>query len=328
MSIGPIRSITVGVRSLDASLELFRDVIGLRVDSDAELTPELLEAWGVPASVTARAIELSCEGHRAGRLRLVAYDPEATEVVRADAVDPGERESRDAATDVGPKAIDLYTSKPIDQAAAELERAGYPARSRPIRYEIGGVKTEELLFTGPDGLPILVMRGDHGAEFQRPRGTPTGYSEIPTVSVVCADLDESRRFYGNTLGLSLALDAEVDPSLQELVCELTGVPPGTRTHMLLFKDAAEPSGKYLLLHYFSASRARVRSRMRPGRLGTSLYTHLVDDLDAIHGRLAAGGAQIVTEPRPMAAGGHGQARLLLAVGPNEEMFELVECPTG
>ena len=324
MSIGPIRAVTVGVRSLDASLALFRDVIGLRVESDVELGGELLDAWCLATTSKARAVELSCEGHPAGRLRLVEYDPPANAVVRADASGPSDGEALDAAADIGPKAIDLYTSKPIDQAAAELERAGYPARSRPIRYEIGGVKTEELLFTGPDGIPILVMRGDHGTEFQRPSGTPTGYSEIPTLSVVCADLDESRRFYGETLGLSLALDAEVAPELQEVVCELTGVPPGTRTHMLLYMDQAEPSGKYLLLHYFSASQGRLRGRMRPGRLGTSLYSHFVDDFDGVHRRLVQSGAEILTAPRSVDTGNGVRARLLLACGPNEELFELVE----
>ena len=324
MSIGPIRSVTVGVSDLGASVALFRDVIGLRVEDDLELSEELLEAWTVPSPSAARAIELSCEGHPAGRLRLVQYDPPTSEVVRDDATGPAAGHARDDAADIGPKAIDLYTSKPIDEAAAELERAGYPARSRPIRYEIGGVKTEELLFTGPDGIPILVMRGDHGADFQRPTGTPAGYSEIPTISVVCADLDESRRFYGETLGLSLALDAEVDPALQEVVCELTGVPPGTRTHMLLFMDPAEPSGKYLLLHYFSASKGRLRDRMRPGRLGTSLYTHAVDDLDGVHRSLVAGGAEILADPRAVDIGSPGHARLLLARGPNEELFELIE----
>ena len=328
MSIGPIHAVTVGVRSIDASLALFRDVIGLRVESDVELSRELLEAWCLPATSIARAIELSCDGHPAGRLRLVEYDPPASDVVRADGAGagagPSEAQAQDAAADIGPKATELYTSKPIDEAAAELERAGYPARSRPIRYEIGGVKTEELLFTGPDGIPILVMRGDHGAEFQRPSGTQTGYSEIPTISVVCADLDESRRFYGETLGLSLALDAAVAPELQEVVCELTGVPPGTRTHMLLYMDKAEPSGKYLLLHYFSASKGRLRGRMRPGRLGTSLYSHLVDDFDAVHRRLVQSGAEILTAPRAVDIGNGGRARLLLACGPNEELFELLE----
>ena len=325
MSIGPIRSVTVGVSDLGASVALFRDVIGLRVEDDLELSEELLEAWTVPSPSAARAIELSCEGHPAGRLRLVQYDPPTSEVVRDDATGPAAGHARDDAADIGPKAIDLYTSKPIDEAAAELERAGYPARSRPIRYEIGGVKTEELLFTGPDGIPILVMRGDHGADFQRPTGTPAGYSEIPTISVVCADLDESRRFYGETLGLSLPRSTPRSIRLfRRLSANLQAFRPEHGRTCSCSWTPQSRAASTCFLHYFSASKGRLRDRMRPGRLGTSLYTHAVDDLDGVHRSLVAGGAEILADPRAVDIGSPGHARLLLARGPTEELFELIE----
>lgn len=319
MSIGPIREVLVGVRDPETALRLFCDVIGLRVESDRAIPTPLRLAWGLPSTTCARIVELSCEGHPAGRLRLIAYEPPPGDAVRADS-----RSEPNSATDIGPKALDLYTSKPIAEAVSELERAGFPPRSRPIRYQIGPVQTEELLFTGPDGLAILVMHAEHGPEFQQPTGTPTGYSEIPTVSVVCADLDQSRRFYRETLGLELALDAEVGADLREVVCELTGIPAGTRIHMLLFKDADEPSGKYLLLHYFSASTGRLHHRMRPGLLGLSLYSHRVDDLDGLSARLAAGAAELVMDTGQAPARVQAEPRRLLARGPNDELFEFVE----
>ena len=141
---------------------------------------------------------------------------------------------------------------------------------------------------------------------------------------MCDDLDESRWFYGETLGLELALDAEVEPDLRELVCELTGVPAGTRIHMLLFKDADEPSGKYLLLHYFSASTGRLRHRMRPGLLGLSLYSHRIDNLDGLSERFTAGGAELAMAARRVPDGAPAGTRRLLARGPNDELFEFIE----
>lgn len=141
---------------------------------------------------------------------------------------------------------------------------------------------------------------------------------------MCDDLDESRWFYGETLGLELALDAEVEPDLRELVCELTGVPAGTRIHMLLFKDANEPSGKYLLPHYFSASTGRLRHRMRPGLLGFSLYSHRIDNLDGLSERFTAGGAELAMAARRVPDGAPAGTRRLLARGPNDELFEFIE----
>ncbi|MCY4086930.1 MAG: hypothetical protein OXG37_08630 [Actinomycetia bacterium] len=66
MSIGPIRAVPVRVRDLETGLGLFRDVIGLRVESEQTITPPLLTAWGLPAATSARLVELSCEGMRRG----------------------------------------------------------------------------------------------------------------------------------------------------------------------------------------------------------------------------------------------------------------------
>ena len=49
MSVYGMTSVTVGVSSIDESLGLFHDVMNLQVDSDAEATRALLDAWGLPA---------------------------------------------------------------------------------------------------------------------------------------------------------------------------------------------------------------------------------------------------------------------------------------
>ena len=53
MSVYGMTSVTVGVSSIDESLRLFRDVMGLQVGSDAKASRTLLDAWGLPASVSA-----------------------------------------------------------------------------------------------------------------------------------------------------------------------------------------------------------------------------------------------------------------------------------
>src|SRR6185295_4793581 len=129
--------------------------IGLQVDWEHEAGPDLARAWGLPETTRIRLAELSCGGYRTGRLRLAEYDPPAGQVVRADL--PGEA---DAPTAIGPKAIDFYTED-VERAVEQLRAAGYPPRSRPIHYTVGEIETTELLVTGPDSVPFLVMQGPH-----------------------------------------------------------------------------------------------------------------------------------------------------------------------
>jgi len=320
MGVGAIRVVTVGVRDVDRALDLFKDVMGLRVESDIQAPPPLVAAWQLPQATQVRLVELSCAGYPVGRLRLAEFDPPAERLVRADFDGGG-----DQGTDIGPKAIDFYVHKPVAEAVAELEAAGCQARSRPIHYEVGEIETEEVVLTGPDGVPMLVMYGHrHPPSSMRGSGQRCTYSEIPTISVVCGDLDASRRFYEGLLGLQPGTDAEVSAELRDIVCDLTGVPHGNRIHMLIYQQPDEPSGKYLLVHFFEASKRRLEGRMRPGHLGISLYTHDVEDLTGLERRLREAGVEIVSGPTTVAAGPAGTYRALLARGPNEELFELRE----
>lgn len=315
MATNAMVAVTVGVSAMDPALALFRDVMGLRVEGDAPVPPDLMRFWQLPRNHRARQVELSYGGYAVGRLRLVQYDPVATQRVRDD-YGPG---SPDSATDIGPKAIDFYTRPPITRAIAALEKAGYPRRSEPIRYEIGPIESEELLFSGPDGVPMLVMVGHrHPPSSLRDAHLPGLFSEIPTTSVICADPAASRRFYGEALGLDVGTDAEVKEPYKDLACRLTGVPPGTRVSLLAFQRKGEPSGKLLLVHFFGASRRRLAGRMQPGALGLNLFTYEASDLEALSIRLERAGGQILAQPTVVA----GRPRLLVR-GPNEELIEIV-----
>jgi hypothetical protein len=52
-------------------------------------------------------------------------------------------------------------------------------------------------------------------------------------------------------------------------------------------------------------------------------THDTDDIDALHARLKEFGAEIVTPPTSIAGDGKPY-RMMMAKGPNEEMFEFTD----
>lgn len=320
MKVSAIASCTVGVSSLESSLALFRDVMQLAPEATGMLSPGLLAAWGLPEGTQARYAELSAGGYPIGRLRLVEFSPPGTVKVRSDHGEGG----GDSATDIGPKAIDFYVADPILPRVHEIEQAGYRFRSPPIRHRVGRTESEECLFTGPDGVPVLLMVGHaHSDRELRPGCLQGPYSEIATISVVAADLAESRRFYVDLLGLEAIVDAETGTESLAKANTLTGVPQGTRIHFTVYAEPGEASGKILLVHFFERTGKRLDGRMRPGHLGFSMMTHRTDDLDALHAAALARGVRILCPPVTVDHCG-ARRRILLLEGPNGECFEFIE----
>lgn len=319
MKVSAIRRCTLGVSDMERSLQLFRDLMRLTVESEGVMTVAELAFYSLPAATVARYVELSCRGYPVGRLRLIQYSPAATGYVRSD------HAGGDTATDVGPKAIDFYVADPIAPRVAEIEQAGYHFRSRPIRHVVGDTESEECLFSGPDGVPVLIMVGHrHTDEELRPGCVAESpYSEIATISIVAGSLEASRAFYEHTLGLKLVSDAETDPTHRDSVNDLTGVPTNTRVHFRLYGESGEASGKILIVHFFERTGSRLVNRMRPGQLGFSLLTHACDDLDQLHARVQAAAYEVPMPPTVVATA-HGPVRMMLVKGPNEELLEFVE----
>jgi catechol 2,3-dioxygenase-like lactoylglutathione lyase family enzyme len=316
--VSALESVTVGVSRLDEALRLFRDTLGLRAEADFAAGPALCAAWGLPSGQEARVVELSLAGYPVVRLRVVQYAPGATAKVRVHHGDA----AHDAATDIGPKAIDFYIPPPARRAFDLVTRAGFATRSPPIRHEVGDTVSEEFVFWGPDGVPLLVMVGHrHGPDQMRRVEAP--FSEVATVSVVGGEPAATRRFYGGALGMRALLDTWTAPEFLDLANELTGTPRGTPIHWLLYAEPGEPSGKILVVHFAGAAGRRLAGRMRPGHLGFSLMTQFAPDLDALERELRAAGGRIMTPPVEVPWHG-GTRRIMLAHGPNEELFEFVE----
>jgi catechol 2,3-dioxygenase-like lactoylglutathione lyase family enzyme len=313
---------TLSVSQLDGALRLFRDLMGWQVDTEYSADAALLDFWRsaapseAPATLrAARVVELSARGYPLGRLRLLQVESARAQYVRRDA--DGEA---DAATDVGPKALDFYVRPPIARVVEKLAAAGYAARSAPVYHRIGKTVSEEVLVSGPDGVPLLFMIGHAHAPTSLRAGSPEGeFSEIPTVSIIVGDLERSREFYLEVLGLVAVNDAETPPEYRDLVDDLTGVPRGTRVHFLNCAAHGEPSGKILLLHFFERTGKRLTARMRPGNLGFSMLTHRVQNLDSLQRSMHAHGFAPLTAPVSV-----GRDRRMLVSGPNEELFEFVQ----
>jgi catechol 2,3-dioxygenase-like lactoylglutathione lyase family enzyme len=321
--ISGIECVTLGVRDLEASLRLFKDVFGFRVESDTRASVSLLAVWGLRPYDDVRLVELSCEGYAFGRIRLAAVPPDGARTTRHDH-GPG---AADRPTDAGPKALDLYVAPPIDAAVDVLATAGCPPRAPSVRFTVRDTETEEALATGPERIPLLLMVGHRHPKRAQRAVPPAGRtSEVATVSVIVADLAATRRFYVDGLGLTAdGVDDELHGDDRARVCRLMGVPEDTRVSLVLFRDPAQPSGKVLAVHFHDRTTPALRHAMRPGNLGISLFSTRCPQLEALRERLQTGGG--VTEHLPIlhvALGDGMPARVMLARGPNGELFEFIE----
>lgn len=310
-----LQFVTLGVPSLGEAQALFENTMGFVPETEYAVGTDLERAWLLPSGSQARALELSCGGYATGRIRLLQSAIQNPAFVRHDHGGG----APDTPLDIGPKAIDFYVPHPIAKALDTLRSAGLKTRSSPVRYEIDGMESEEVLLTGPGKVPLLLMVGHtHTSEAMRTHSRPVPFSEVATVSVVCGGPERSRQFYEGVLGLESRIQAYVEKQHEDLVCRLTGAPKGTRMYFQLYGAAGEPSGKVLLVHFENTGAKRLTQRMRPGNLGFSMMSFVTDDLAGVAAKSAAMGLEILSGPVDTSA----DRQTLLIRGPNEECVEL------
>ena len=320
--ISGIECVTLGVQDLDVALHLYRDICGFRVESDTRAAVSLLSVWGLPPYSDVRLVELSSDGYAFGRIRLAAFADGAGPATRRD----HGPDATDLPTAAGPKALDLYVAPPLGDTVGILAASGCTLRAGPIRFVVRDADSEEALLTGPGDVPLLLMVGHrHPVRAQRKEPASGRTGEVATVSVVVADLAATRRFYADGLGLhGVDIDDELQGAERERVCQLFGVPPDTRVTLVLFRDPAQPSGKVLGVHFHERTTAALAHPMQPGNLGINLFSTRCAHLEVLRERLQANGLAEHLPITHVALGDGMPARVMLARGPNGELFEFIE----
>jgi len=120
-------------------------------------------------------------------------------------------------SDVG-YAMVAFTVGDLDAAVGRAREAGTPPLSEPI----GAAGERRVCLRDPDGVLLELMEDDPRAPVERPRPR----SEIPAVaravSLSVADLESSRRFFVDVLGLPVAADIELHAPEHEVLWGLEG----------------------------------------------------------------------------------------------------------
>jgi len=150
---------------------------------------------------------------------------------------------------------------------------------------------------------------------------------IDHVGLTVADLDEAHRFLVEGLGATLLyelLDASALPLRGPQVEQLVGGPPGTAINAVRMYELG--TGPAIELFHYTADEQRPAPR--GSDFGFQHIAVLVDDLDAVVGRLTALGGVATADHWNMIGAEAGEDnRFCFVRAPFGALIELIACPS-
>jgi catechol 2,3-dioxygenase-like lactoylglutathione lyase family enzyme len=305
--ISGIRFTTVSTADLARARELFGDVMGMEaVGRQAVADAGYAPFWDLPEGVTGEMVVLRQSDIPAGQVRLVQFEPASSTVVRDGA----------AAWDTSAiKLMDFFVED-FQKAEQALQARGWSWRTSPIEYEWpnGEGASREAHVETKDGV-ILGIIEIMGPSRQDYLDVPEGvlFSEMATSSFLVPDLDAALHFYGDVLGLEPSVDMTFE---SEEMQRLIGLDAPITLRMVLLESPAEPSGKVGLLHYEGVEGTSLAERARPPHRGLLGMTFETDDLTALHQRLNATEARVLSPPQPVHVAPHGRVQAMGVQAPD------------
>lgn len=190
---GHVAGAVVFVSDLEASLELYRGVLGFDPEGPRALDAWVRDAFGCSDGTM---MELSADGFPAGRVWVVQPAELAPRApARTDRVEYGTTSM-------------VFSSAAIDEMSRGLADAGAARIADPVPLTSEWGRSQEFISFDPDGAPVclLEMLGPDGrpkldlaAPWARTRTDQA--SPLLRVSQFVADLDRSIAFYRDVLGL-------------------------------------------------------------------------------------------------------------------------------
>jgi len=137
--------------------------------------------------------------------------------------------------------------------------------------------------------------------------------------ITVSNLERSLAFWRDVLGFELSHSAH---QTGELAREITGV-KGAELKLVVLKT---PGGhKIELLEYVSPTNRKYVDH-RPFDVGSVHVALLVDDLEAVLGRIAASGWQAAGEPQTLKTGPNAGKRVVYVSDPDGTTIEFMQTP--
>ena len=306
MPVGPLRFFHVNVNcsDLERSLTFYRDLVGLK--PSVRTRPERPQpggAFGLDEVQWDAWIMTGDDAPDGAVLDLLEWKV------------PGPAGSPPATvTELGFGRLCILTDD-LAGLHQRLTEAGHDVWSPPARVELGaeGMAAPELfLCSDPDGTPVQFVQADS--------------TRLAHVNVNCSDLDRSRHFYGDVLGLN--------PWIRS--CPSEPQPGGgfrvdgdvAWDAWFLGAPGASPSGFILDLVEWKQPQPSGTARRKANELGIFRMALLTDDIDRDYAALLDAGVTCYSPPvaLEMGPGLPSDLQALFFEDPDGTCVELIESP--
>ena len=208
----PLSVAVIGVADMDASLNFYRDLIGLTASDRVTWSgPEFETLWHLPAGSSADAVFCELPGYPVGRVLLLDFHADNREPIRG----------ADTARAYGLVNLNFYTND-IAGDTERLKGHGYKFWSEPTGYEMSEQAGApiEVIFDGPDTVSINLVElattdtstrvGQMRAYADAHGRTPTGFTPVVTTSHCVSDMDKAVEFYEKVLKSGVLIDEVLD----------------------------------------------------------------------------------------------------------------------
>lgn len=292
----------------------FEQAAGWKPLHSGAVSPELLQAWNLPADTGAQEIVLGNPGTARGFVRLVQFGGVEQKLIRSNA------QSWDTGGffDVNSRVLSM------DRKFAELQRLDWQAYSDPVQFGFGPFEVKEVLARGPDGIVIALI--------ERIKPPLEGWPQLRQMSrlfnatQIVPDIDAARRFYIDQLGFETYIDHE-GPS-RSPGPNVLGLPHNLATEIPRYVSIVHPrgsnEGSVELLQFDGAEGADWSPRAVPPNLGILMLRFPVADIDAFAGHIAQQEIEIAAAPVQTELLPYGAVTIMAVRGPGGVWLEFFE----
>lgn len=308
------RETVLSVSNLEEMVAFYTDVLDWEVRSAGMVDRALLDAWGLPASASARYTLVGNPNTERGFVRILDFG----------GVDQVRIRSHDQAWESG--GIYNMNIRVSDMAATsqKITDAGWQAPSAPVNFTFGPFIVWEWIPRHKDGVRVAIM--------ERVKPILTDWPNLKTASrtfnstQIVSDMEKTLAFYQGVLGFSSYLEsrsASAEPADHVLGLSREAMTRIVRD-VLILNPGGSNEGSVEVLAFEGYSGRDFSSRSMPPNLGNLMLRYRVPDADSLATYLSAKGVSTRYGVVKTTVAPYGQVKILAIQSPDGAWLEFFE----